>query len=77
MHVEIVELNLKSSIKMKTNSDLGDFECGTIVSFKQTGLSISETGDILGFYRQGFPDQRGKREKSVKEKISSEWQLSG
>lgn len=33
-------------------SDLSEFDCGTLVGFRQTALSISITADLCHFYTQ-------------------------
>jgi len=63
-------LKFKPSIRMGKKEDLRDFECGMVA-----GLSISETSDLLGFSRTTI--SRVYRERSEKEKISSERQLCG
>lgn len=34
---------------MEEKRDLSDFESGMVIDSRQTGLSISETVDLLGF----------------------------
>ncbi len=60
---------------MGKKGDLSDFECGMVVGARRAGLSISKTADLLGFSRTTI--SRFYRERSKKEKISSEWQLCG
>ncbi len=60
---------------MEKKEDLRDFERGMIVGARRAGLSISKTADLLGFSRTTI--SRVYRERSEKEKISSEWQLCG
>jgi len=55
--------------------DLSDFERGVVVGARRTGLSISETADLLGFSLTTI--SRVYRECSKKGKISSERQFSG
>ena len=55
--------------------DFSDFERGIFVGARRTGLSISETADLVGFSRTTI--SRVYRECSKKEKISSERQLCG
>ncbi len=56
---------------MEKKEDLRDFERGMIVGARRAGLSISKTADLLGFSRTTI--SRVYRERSEKEKISSEW----
>ncbi len=56
---------------MRKKGDLRDFEHGA----RRAGLSISETADLLGFSHTTI--SRVYRERSEKEKISSERQLCG
>ncbi len=58
---------------MGKKGDLSDFECGMVVGARRAGLSISKTADLMGFSRTTI--SRDNREKSKKEKISSEQQL--
>ena len=60
---------------MEKKGDLSDFECGMVVGARRAGLSISETADLLGFSRTTI--SRVYRERSDKEKTSSEQQFSG
>uniref|UniRef100_A0AAR2KBC0 Tc3 transposase DNA binding domain-containing protein n=1 Tax=Pygocentrus nattereri TaxID=42514 RepID=A0AAR2KBC0_PYGNA len=60
---------------MGKKGDLSDSERGMVVGARRAGLSISETADLLGFSRTTI--SRVYRERSEKEKISSERQLCG
>uniref|UniRef100_A0AAR2LX54 Tc3 transposase DNA binding domain-containing protein n=1 Tax=Pygocentrus nattereri TaxID=42514 RepID=A0AAR2LX54_PYGNA len=60
---------------MGKKGDLNDFERGMAVGARRAGLSISETAGLLGFSRTTI--SRVYRERSEKEKISSERQLCG
>ncbi len=60
---------------MGKKGDLSDFERGMVVDARRTGLSISETADLLGFSLTTI--SRVYRERFEKEKISSERQLCG
>ncbi len=60
---------------MGKKGDLSDFERGMVVGARRTGLSISKTADLLGFSHTTI--SRVYRERSEKEKISSERQLCG
>ncbi len=60
---------------MGKKEDLSDFERGMVVGARRAGLSISKTADLLGFSRTTI--SRVYRERSEKEKISSERQLCG
>uniref|UniRef100_A0AAR2JXS4 Tc3 transposase DNA binding domain-containing protein n=1 Tax=Pygocentrus nattereri TaxID=42514 RepID=A0AAR2JXS4_PYGNA len=63
---------------MGKKGDLSDFESfkhGMVVGARWAGLSITETAELLGFSRTTI--SRVYRERSEKEKISSEWQLCG
>ncbi len=55
--------------------DLSDFERGMVAGARRAALSISKTADLLGFSRTTI--SRVYRERSEKEKISSERQLCG
>lgn len=39
---------LNPGIRIEMKCDLRDFECGLDVGARQTGMSISETADLLG-----------------------------
>lgn len=43
-------LKLKLSIRIRKKGDISDFECGMVVATGETGLIISETPDLLGFF---------------------------
>ncbi len=58
---------------MGKKGDLSDFECGMVVGARRAALSIYKTADLLGFSRTTI--SRVYRERSEKEKISSERQL--
>ncbi len=60
---------------MRKKEDFSDFERGMVVDVRRTGLSISQTADLLGFSHTTI--SRVYRESSEKEKISSERQLWG
>ncbi len=60
---------------MEKKGDLRDFERGMVVGARRTGLSISKTADLLRFSRSTISTVY--RERSEKEKISSERQLCG
>ncbi len=60
---------------MGKKDDLSDFERGMVVGARRAGLSISKTADLLGFSHTTI--SRVYRERSEKEKISSERQLYG
>ncbi len=60
---------------MGKKGDLSDFECGMVVGAKLADMSISKTADLLGFSRTTI--SRVYRERSEKEKTSSEQQLCG
>ncbi len=60
---------------MGKKGDLSDFERGMVVGAKRAGLSISETADLMGLSLATI--SRVYRERSKKEKISSELQFSG
>ncbi|KAF7644124.1 hypothetical protein LDENG_00227380 [Lucifuga dentata] len=59
---------------MGKKGDLSDFERGMVVGGRRVGLSIAETADLLGFSHATI--SRVYRERSEKEKISSERQFS-
>ncbi len=58
---------------MGKKGNLSDFERGLVVGDRRAGLSISKTADLLGFSFTTI--SRVYRERSEKEKISSERQL--
>ncbi len=60
---------------MGKKGDLSDFECGMVVGAKLADMSISKTADLLGFSRTTISGVY--RERSEKEKTSSEQQLCG
>ncbi len=68
-------LKFKPSIRMGKKGDLRDFERGMVVGVRRTGLSISQTADLLGFSHTTI--SRVYRECSEKKKLSRERQLCG
>ncbi len=60
---------------MGKKGDFSDFERGVVVGARQAGPSISETADLLGFSQATIPSVY--RERSEKEKMSTERQFSG
>ena len=47
-----VHLFFRPNVRMGKKCDLSDFDRGMIVGARQSGLSISETGDLLQFSQQ-------------------------
>ncbi len=60
---------------MGSKGHLSDIECGMVVCARRADLNIKKTADLLGFSRTTI--SRVYRERSEKEKISSERQFCG
>lgn len=57
---------------MWKKGDLGENECGMVVSARPAGLSVAKTADLLGFFYTksslGFPEN-GLKNKKKSEKL--------
>lgn len=73
-YVDMVE-KFKQSNRKRKKGEFSDFECGSPVGARQTGMSISQIANLLGFSHSTICGVY--REWSEKETTSSEEQFSG